>query len=113
MLFAAGIFLLLFTANLRSRIYYHAPDWSFLLWISCYCGLTGLGLLKLRKWAVLLAFLPGVVYVAIVAYGLSKGASVQVPWIHFAAAAVFNYVLAVMLVAIPVVMLRSWRELRW
>ena len=111
--FLGAVFLLLFAANLRARINYHGSNYPFLLWISCYWVLTGVGLLKFRKWAVLLAFLPGVLYVVIVVYGLTKGPSVQTPWIVFAAAAVFNYFLAVTLVAIPANMLRSWQDLRW
>jgi hypothetical protein len=111
-LFMGAVFLLTFAANLRARIYYHGPKYGFLLWISCYWIVTGIGLLKFRKWAVLLAFLPGVFYGAIVVDELVKGASGQ-PWIQFAAAAVFNYVFAVALLAIPANMLRSWPELRW
>jgi hypothetical protein len=112
-LFFGAVFLLLFAANLRSRLYYDGPNYGFLLWISCYWVVTGIGLLKFRKWAVLLAFLPGVFYGAIVVDGLVKGASGQTPWIQFAAAAVFNYLFAIALLAIPANMLRSWSELRW
>jgi hypothetical protein len=105
--FFAVIFLLLFLANLRSRIYYHGSNFSFLFWIFLYCLLTGIGLLKLRKWAVLLSFLPGLLVIAIFAYSWTKGASVPMPW------ALLNYGFIVVLFAIPIVMMRSWHELRW
>jgi len=106
-LFMAGAFLLLFLANLRSRFYYHGPNYSFLFWMFFYCMLTGIGLLKLRKWAVLLLFLPGILSVAIFVYSWTKGASVPMPW------ALLNYGFVATLLAIPVVMLRNWHELRW
>ena len=106
-LFMAAIFLLLLLANLRSRVYYHGPNYSFLFWIFLYCVLTGVGLLKLRKWAVLLLFLPGILSALIFVYGWTKGASVPMPW------ALLNYGFLVALFAIPLVALRRWRELHW
>jgi hypothetical protein len=103
-LFVAAIFLVLFLANLRSRLYYHGPNYSFLLWMFFYCLLTGIGLLKLRKWAVLLLFLPGVLPIAIFVYSWTKGASVPMPW------ALVNYGFLAALFAIPVFMLRKWYE---
>jgi hypothetical protein len=106
-LFMAAVFLLLFLANLRSRIYYHGPDYSFLFWMFFYCVVTGFGLLKLRRWAILLLFLPGILSIAIFVYGWTKGASVPMPW------ALLNYGFVVALFAIPALMLRSWHELQW
>ncbi len=106
-LFMAVIFLLLFLANLRSRFYYHGPNYGFLFWMFLYCAVTGVGLMKLKKWAVLLLFLPGILSIVIFIYGWSKGASVPMPW------ALLNYGFLAALLAIPVVMLRKWRELHW
>ena len=106
-LFMAAVFLLLFLANLRSRFYYHGPNYSFLFWMFLYCVLTGAGLLKQRKWAVLLLFLPGTLSFAILIYSWTKGASVAMPW------ALLNYGFVVTLLSIPAIMLRNWSELRW
>jgi hypothetical protein len=106
-LFMAAVFLLLFLANLRSRRYYHGPDYSFLFWMFFYCLLTGIGLLKLRKWAVLFLFLPGILSIAIFVYGWTKDASAPMPW------ALLNYGFLATLVAVPILILRSWHELRW
>ena len=106
-LFVAAVFLALFLANLRSRLYYHGPNYSFLIWIFLYSIVTGFGLLKLKRWAVLLLFLPGVVSVAIFVYGWTKGASVPMPW------ALLNYGFLATLFAIPALMLRNWHELQW
>ncbi|MFZ3343053.1 MAG: hypothetical protein WA213_19385 [Terriglobales bacterium] len=57
-LLVAVLFWGLYFMNLRSRMYYHGPDWSFLGWIAAYFTVTGIGLLLLQKWAVLLGFLP-------------------------------------------------------
>jgi hypothetical protein len=48
---AAGLFFL-FLANLRSRLLYHGPNYSPLLWMSTFCAAVGTGLVFLRKWAV-------------------------------------------------------------
>lgn len=69
-LFAGAIFLLLFFANLRSRLIYHGPNLSFLFWMFLYCLLIGMGLLKLKKWAVLSLFLPGTLCIMILAIGM-------------------------------------------
>lgn len=106
-LFLAAVFLLLFLANLRSHLYYHGPNYGFLFWMFFYCMLTGVGLLKHRKWAVILLFLPGLLSLAIFVYSWTKGASVPMPW------ALLNYAFLAILLAIPVVLLQNWRELRW
>lgn len=104
---AIAIFcLLLFLANLRSRFYYHGPNYSFLFWIFLYCLLTGIGLVKLRKWAVVLLFIPGILSWAIFAYGWREAASA--PLLR----AILNYCFLAGLVAIPATMLLNWRELR-
>ena len=106
-LFLAAIFLLLFLANLRSHFYYNGPNFGFLFWIFFDCVLTGVGLLKLRRWAVLLLFLPGILTVVIFTYSWVKGARVLMPW------ALLNYSFVAALLGIPALLLRHWRELRW
>lgn len=106
-LFMAAVFLLLFLANLRSRFYYHGPNYSFLFWMFSYCVLTGFGLLKLKRWALLLLFLPGFLTMAIFISSWTKGASVPMPW------ALLNYGFVAALFVIPALMLRSWHELQW
>lgn len=102
----AAFCLLLFLANLRSRFYYHGPNYSFLFWIFLYCLLTGIGLVKLRKWGVVLLFIPGILAWALLAYGWTRGESIPMP------GAIVNYCFLAVLVAIPAIMLLNWRELR-
>jgi hypothetical protein len=59
-LLIAVLFWGLYLMNLRSRMFYHGPDWSFLGWIAAYFTVTGIGLLMLQKWALALSFLPPV-----------------------------------------------------
>jgi hypothetical protein len=106
-IFMATVIMLLFLANLRSRFYYHGPNYSSLLWMSFYCVLTGIGLLKSKKWAFLLLFLPGICTITIFIYGWAAGARVLKPW------ALVNYGFIITLVGIPTFMLRYWHESRW
>jgi hypothetical protein len=105
-LFAGGALLVMFLANLRSHFYYHGPNYRFLFWMFLDCLFTGIGLLKLRRWAVLFLFIPGILSAAIFVYGWTKGASVSMPW------ALLNYGFLATLFLIRALMLRSWHELR-
>ena len=104
---AAAVFLLYALANLRSRLYYHGPNYSFLFWMFAYCLLSGIGLLKRRKWAVLLLFLPGILCVGIFIYAWMKGERGRMPW------ELVNYAFLATLLGIPAALLRNWRALRW
>jgi len=106
-LFMACVFLLLFAANLRARLCYHGPNYRFLIWFFLYCVVTGVGLLKERKWALLLLFLPGILTAVVLVYSWARGAHVPMPW------ALLNYAFVAGLLVIPVMMLRRWDELRW
>lgn len=68
---------------------------------------VGLGLLNLKKWAVLLLFLPGILSTVIFMYAWAKGARVLMPW------ALLNYALVAALLGVPTLMLRGWRDLHW
>lgn len=107
-LFVSGVFLLLFIWNLRSRIYYHGPDYGVLLWVFLYSAITGLGLIQLKKWAVISLFVPGMLYAVILAIGLftQKQRILDL-------AMLFNVAMLALVVAIPVRMLRLWHVLRW
>jgi hypothetical protein len=73
-LITAVLFWGLFFMNLRSRMYYHGPDWSFLGWIAAYLTVTGFGLLMLQRWAILLGFLPPVaIFLTYVASWYKRG----------------------------------------
>jgi hypothetical protein len=73
-----------------------------------YSVVTGIGLLKLRKWAVLLLFLPGTLTVLIFVYASwAKDARAPMPW------ALLNYAFVAILLGIPALMMRHWDELRW
>ena len=106
-LFVGAVFLFLFFANLRSRLIYHGPNFSFLFWMFLYCLLIGIGLLKLKKWAVLLLFLPGILCILILAIGMLRGAQVPMTW------ALINYTFVAILFGTPIIMLRHWRDLKW
>jgi len=108
MLSAAGFLFLLFVMNVRSRIYYHGPNWSFLFWLSLYCLMTGIGLARLRKWAVMSLFLPAIADVLIL-ISEHKNLTQAFPafWV------LFNVAFALFLVAIPAVMVLGWKELGW
>jgi hypothetical protein len=97
----------LYGMNLRSRLLYHGPDWSFLGWIAAYFTATAIGLLMLRKWALLLGFLPVVAILVPLTIALRKGESLTMPYILLA-------VLHVGVVIIVLgILLRSWRSLKW
>ena len=101
-------FLLLFVMNLRSRIYYHGPNYGFLFWIFLYSAITGVGLIRLKKWAVLSLFLPCMWYAVILAIGLFKQKQSILDL-----SVLFNVAMLALVVAIPVRMLRLWHVLCW
>jgi hypothetical protein len=105
-LFVAGLLLLLFLGNLRSRLYYHGPDYGFLGWLFAWAAIAGIGLLRLRKWAVILLFFPGVGTAVVILVGVVKTRIAT--W-----AVLVNVSFAVLLLAIPVRLFRYWNELRW
>jgi len=110
LLMAAGL-LLLFLGNLRSRYLYGGSSLSYalslLFSISCvYCFLTGIGLLKLKKWALLLLFMPGILEIAM-CVDVGSAARVPMPW------ALINYAVLAMLIGFPVYMLRYWNTFKW
>ena len=108
LLFMAAVLLLMFLGNLRSHFLYNAPNLSFLFLISCvYCFLAGIGLLKLKKWALLLLFWPGILFMAVYVYGGVLGAKVPMPW------ALMNYAFLATLIGFPAYMLRYWNTFEW
>jgi hypothetical protein len=99
--------LLLLLANLRSRAYFHGPNYSGpLLAIFIYCAVCGIGLLRRQRWAVLAMFAPGVVLTAFVTYIAARFG----PFRSFVL--ICNFGFAVALLAIPALMLRHSRDLR-
>src|SRR3954451_13498418 len=56
--FFAGVLLLLFVFNLQSRIYYQGPYYNFLIWTFLYATGTAIGLLRCKRWGVLLFATP-------------------------------------------------------
>jgi hypothetical protein len=107
-LFFSGVFLILFFVNLRSRLYYNGPNYGFLFWIALYSAITGFGLVRLKKWAVLSLFVPGIVDSVILAFAVGASKT-TFPTL----AVLFNIALLGLLVAIPARMFRHWAELRW
>jgi hypothetical protein len=106
-LILASFLLLLFLANLRSRFYYNGPDYGFLFWLFAWALAVGVGLLLLRKWAVVLLFLPDIAFAAIVCAGLLKPSEIA-PW-----AIVANVLFVAVTVAVPMGLLRYWKTLHW
>jgi hypothetical protein len=86
---------------------YHGPDWSFLGWIAAYFTATGIGLLMLRKWALLLGSLPAVAILVPLTIALRRGESLTMPYI----------LLVVLHIGVVIIMLgillRNWRLLKW
>jgi len=106
----AAVMLLLFLANLRSRYLYNAPNLSYLFLISCaYCFLAGIGLLRLKRWALLLLFLPGILFIVLYlcTWNLGSAARVPMPW------ALINYAFFAAMIGFPVYMLRYWHTFNW
>jgi hypothetical protein len=105
LLLIAVALLLLLLANLQSRRFYPAPNLSYPFSILCvYCFLAEIGLLKLKKWALLLLFLPGILLIVADAGSIAR---VPMPW------ALINYAVLAMLIGFPVYMLRYWKGFEW
>ena len=110
LLLIAAALLLMFLGTLQSHFLYNAPNlrvaFSFTFLIPCvYCFIAGIGLLKLKKWALLLLFWPGVLLMA--AYVHGEGAKVPMPW------ALMNYAFWATLIVFPIYMLRYWNTFKW
>jgi hypothetical protein len=105
-LFAAGLLLVLFLRNLRSRLYYHGPDYGFLFWLFAWSAIAGIGLVCLRKWAVILLFFPGVATAVIILVSVFKTSIAA--W-----AVLVNLSFTVFLLAIPMLLLHYWNDLHW
>jgi hypothetical protein len=95
---------ILFLANLRSRFFYHGPDYSFLGWMCLYAVVTGIGLRSRRKWAALLFALPCIVAGLFLAVG--SVFKVPFPWL------LINIAIGSLLVIAATGVLREWRQLR-
>lgn len=109
-LFIAFALFLLLLVNLRSRIYYHGPNYSFLFWVFLYCLVMGVGLIRRKKWAVILIFLPGISLLANFTYILKGDISTLSALAYY----VFGVlIIAILLIWIPALLLRSWKELQW
>jgi hypothetical protein len=106
-LILASLLLLLYVLNLRSRVYNNGPDCGFLLWLFVWAATTGIGLLRLRKWALVLLFFPGIAFTVILSAGLVRSSGIAT-W-----AIAINVLFVALTVAVPIVLLRFWNTLRW
>ena len=97
----------LYLMNFRSRMLYHGPDWSFLGWIAAYFTVTGIGLLALRKWALLLGFVPATAILVGFAIAWYQNRSLTMSLILLEVCQ-----LGVMII-VPGILLKSWRSLKW
>ena len=108
LLFMAAVMLLMFLGNLRSRFLYNAPNLSSLLLISsAYCFLAGVGLLRLKKWGLLLLFLPGAVFTAVYVCGWELGHRLPLSGM------LINCAFLAVVIGFPAYMLRCWRTFTW
>lgn len=103
----ASLLLFLYVMNLRSRFYYNGPDYSFLFWLFAWAATAGVGLLLLRKWALLLLFLPGIAFSAVLGVGVTRSSAIA-GWVLGV-----NLLFVGVTVAAPIVLLRFWKVLRW
>ncbi len=101
--FAAVLFLL-FLANLRSRLLFHGPNYSTLLWISIYCGGIGIGLAYLKKWAVALF----TVSMAAIGLFVAIRATIETPFPW----TLVNIALGILFCLPAVAAIRCWSELK-
>ena len=95
----------LFLANVRSRILYHGPSYSFLGWMFIYGLVTGIGLRAERKWAAVLFAVPcHLTGIFLVAGSLWK---VPFPWM------LINIGFGGSLLYAATMLMKEWRLLRW
>jgi hypothetical protein len=106
-LIAASFLLFLYVMNLRSRFYYNGLDYSLLFWLFGWAAAAGVGLLLLRKWALLLLFFPAIAFSLVIWKGLANSSGLP-SW-----AVVVNLLFVSVTVAAPIVLLRFWNILRW
>jgi len=75
--------------------------------LTCYWLVTGLGLLRFKRWAALLLVLPGIVTLCIFIVAWRNGAAAAMPW------ALLDYAFVATEFFIPLLILRQWHHLRW
>jgi hypothetical protein len=102
----SSLLLFLFAMNLRSRAYYRGPNYGFLFWISLYFAVLGTGVVRCKKWGLILLFVPAVLDGAILLISLGTMR-------HALLAALANIAIFGLLAAVPALLLRQWKELHW
>jgi hypothetical protein len=100
----AAVLALLFLLNLRSRIFFHGPNYSALGWISVYSAAIGVGLVYLKKWAVAL-FAVSMLGIGILVVVRSL-IETPFPW------TLLNIAIGVAFCVPSIPALRCWRELK-
>jgi hypothetical protein len=107
--FFALILLGLSLLNVHASLYYHQQRFPFLYWMTGYFGLAGVGILRQKKWALLMLFAPGLATAGLFLYVFftDKRAYVPMPW------ALVNYAFIALVLGVPAIMLRQWRSLTW
>jgi len=104
MIFCAACSLVLFSFNLAARYHHFSPiRWSF-LWVTLYLLGVGVGTLKLKKWAVILLFLPGSIYLFL----FGKSLSIGDPQTIF-----LGFLWCLFLLVVPIALCTRWRSLAW
>jgi hypothetical protein len=102
-LIVGGFLLLLFLMNVRSRIYYHGPNYSFLFWLLLYCAITGAGLVRPKRWAAVLLLLPGIFFTALLAYGMVRAQTPGLmPW------TLLTFAFVAVILGTPIFILHHW-----
>src|SRR6516225_4872938 len=100
----AALFLLLYGMNLRSRFYYHGPDYGFLFWWFAWAASASIGLMLQRRWAVVLLFFPGIAFSVVLCTGIVKSSRID-HWVIL-----LNAVFVSLTLAGPIALLRFWRS---
>jgi hypothetical protein len=86
-------------ANVRSHLKYGGPLYH-LEWAFAYFSLTGLGVLRRKRWGVLLTFVPALMLACAVFV------RPNVPWMP-------TFAWCAALSAIPAALTRRWKSLSW
>jgi hypothetical protein len=98
--------------NLQSRMNnvnnHDISNWSFLGWMAAYFTVTGAGLVMLRKWALLLSFLPAIASIITYVIGCYKKGMPSVSSIFIVVC-----IAGVMILVPGDCVRRSWRLLHW
>jgi hypothetical protein len=96
---SAAATLVLFIANLRSHLKYGSPNYH-LEWAVTYFVVTGIGVLRRKRWGVLLTFGPALMIVFVMVAHPNDSWILALAW-------------CAALAALPIALTRRWKSLSW